>query len=708
MLTDGQTLFSRYQIVRRLGAGGMGAVYEALDTRLSAPVAVKENLFSDGGWQDAFRREAQFLANLSHPSLPRVIDHFFEGEVQYLVMEFIEGDALDALASKHGKPLPVADFMNWMRQLLGVLDYLHSQPVPIVHRDIKPSNIKVRGGRVFLLDFGLAYGHSGEMSTFVSNRFNWNGHSPNYSPPEQLRGEPTSPASDVYALAATLYMVLTATPPDHAGRRLEMLMLGKGDPLRNVGLHRPDLDKHVSQSIMRALSLDPTKRPQTAGEMLRMMFPVPAAKAKRRALHAAVAACLTMLTLTVGFAGGLSASGLETSFCQRSTEPIFKQILRCDARTEAPETNPAPPPAQPREQAERLTAEAEKLLQSGKYEEAVQRVREALGLVPNDAYVLSIYGDALWDMDDGGHSANESEGQKDKYQEIADRIISLVVAPGNASEFAARAWANLARGKFDVAIADATKALQLRPDCVPALMIRAAAKSSGQSGSKKALESLADYDEAIRLAPNYAQAYANRASTYMGLAQYRLAVSDYTEAIRLVPRARFHIALGYAYFSLGEYDSARKEYRAALKQSPTQPQAYLGLAEVCFQEEDWDNATSNYTLAIKMEPTSVAYNGRANVYAQMEQYEKAVQDFSKAIGLDPDDYKSYGGRADARAHLEEWHEAVGDYGKAIELAPQDDREYLGYIYRQRANAYMQVGQEALANADEKRARGLGR
>src|SRR5439155_25305885 len=105
-------------------------------------VALKETLFSDPLLRRAFEREARLLANLRHSALPRVTDHFAEGDGEFLVMEFIEGDDLDALLKKNGGAFLLADVLQWSDQLLDVLDYLHSQKRPIIHRDIKPQNLK--------------------------------------------------------------------------------------------------------------------------------------------------------------------------------------------------------------------------------------------------------------------------------------------------------------------------------------------------------------------------------------------------------------------------------------------------------------------------------------------------------------------------------------------------------------------------------------
>src|ERR687890_1895088 len=124
MLATGVTLQQRYRVIRPLGRGGMGAVYEAFDERLSRTVALKETSVETEELRRAFGREARLLANLRHPALPKVLDHFEEGGGLFLVMEFIPGDDLGRLLEL-GRTFEPAEVSRWADQLLDALDYLH-------------------------------------------------------------------------------------------------------------------------------------------------------------------------------------------------------------------------------------------------------------------------------------------------------------------------------------------------------------------------------------------------------------------------------------------------------------------------------------------------------------------------------------------------------------------------------------------------------
>src|SRR6266700_151947 len=160
-----QTLLNgRYQLETRIGQGGMGAVYKAIDTRFNnRTIAIKEmsNVgLSEASIQEAeaaFERESHLLADLMHPNLPRIYDHFTENDRSYLVMDFIEGETLeDYLQRANGDPMPLEQVLTWGEELCDVLSYLHTHQPPIVFRDLKPSNVMISNGHIFLIDFGIA------------------------------------------------------------------------------------------------------------------------------------------------------------------------------------------------------------------------------------------------------------------------------------------------------------------------------------------------------------------------------------------------------------------------------------------------------------------------------------------------------------------------------------------------------------------------
>ena len=219
-LATGVILHNRYRIVKLVGQGGFGAVYRGWDTALDRPVAVKENFDTGPQAQRQFEREAKLLASLRHPNLPLVTDHFIlPGQGQYLVMDFVEGKSLTALLSERGAPLDEAEVLPWVRQICDALTYLHTHTPPIIHRDIKPDNIIITtpggatdDGRAMLVDFGISKLYDPNRGTTVGAK----AVTPGYSPLEQYGRGRTDPRTDVYALGAMLYTLLTWRPPPEA------------------------------------------------------------------------------------------------------------------------------------------------------------------------------------------------------------------------------------------------------------------------------------------------------------------------------------------------------------------------------------------------------------------------------------------------------------------------------------------------------------
>ena len=265
-LTPGTTLQGRYRIVRRLGKGGMGAVYEAIDQRLDTTVALKETFSADEQLRRQFAQEAHLLALLHHPALPRVSDYFTEGDRAFLVMQFIGGADLAEIIATQPGPFPRQKVIAWADQLLDALIYLHTSERQVVHRDIKPHNLKLTStGQIALLDFGLAKATSSELSGANSSTSIF-GYTRRYSPLEQIQDQGTNPQSDIYALGATLYHLLTGVKPPDALTRATALAESKPDPLRPADEIYPAVGPEISAILRLAMAVNPEDRYQSASD----------------------------------------------------------------------------------------------------------------------------------------------------------------------------------------------------------------------------------------------------------------------------------------------------------------------------------------------------------------------------------------------------------------------------------------------------------
>ena len=246
-------LSNRYRIIEKLGSGGMGAVYRAHDENLDVEVAVKENFFVSVESARQFAREARVLFQLKHPGLPSVIDHFtIPDQGQYLVMDYIQGQDARHILERTGGPLDQAEVMRWAKEILETLQYLHTRKPPIIHRDIKPANIKITpAGQPMLVDFGLAKEFDPTKSTTVGAK----AFTPGFAPPEQYGQARTDPRTDVYALGATLYNLLTYQLPADGLRRA----MGK-EQLTPVRELNPLVSPEVAAAIEKATQVKPEDR----------------------------------------------------------------------------------------------------------------------------------------------------------------------------------------------------------------------------------------------------------------------------------------------------------------------------------------------------------------------------------------------------------------------------------------------------------------
>lgn len=271
MIEAGTFLQQRYRIDKKIGQGGMGAVYVATDERFGSTVAIKETLCMDDNFRKAIEREARLLNSLKHSALPRVSDHFEESDGLFLVMEYIPGDDIGTMLDPEKQAFTVEQVQKWADQLLDALDYLHNQEMPVIHRDIKPQNLKVTPrGDIILLDFGLAKGNPTDAghATAAKSIF---GYSRNYASLEQIQGTGTDPRSDLYSLAATLYHLLTNVGPEDALTRAMAVLSQKEDPLVSANVINPDVPRGIAGVLQKAMSLNADERPATANDM-RQMF----------------------------------------------------------------------------------------------------------------------------------------------------------------------------------------------------------------------------------------------------------------------------------------------------------------------------------------------------------------------------------------------------------------------------------------------------
>ncbi len=310
-LIPGTLVAARYRLEHLLIQSSTGAMFQAVDITTRRTVVLKHIALNDTRGQKAFAREVRLLSRLRHPALPTIEHHFQIHEHQFLVLERIGGDDLGTLLERNAYAFAnratLPRVIGWADRLLHLLEYLHSYDPPIIHRDIRPQNLKCTDrGDLVLLDFGLAKGAPDSHISSTSSRSAYS-YTTQYAPLEQIQGTGTEPRSDLYALAATLYHLLTGTPPPNALTRASAVLTGLPDPLQLAHIANPEIPATLAAVLHQALAPGLARRFATAHGMRQALRSIQYELAGSAAIHhAAVPVTTTTTPSNALFVGNLA------------------------------------------------------------------------------------------------------------------------------------------------------------------------------------------------------------------------------------------------------------------------------------------------------------------------------------------------------------------------------------------------------------------
>jgi eukaryotic-like serine/threonine-protein kinase len=330
----------RYRLERRLGVGGMATVQLAFDTRLERNVAVKllaEHLADDSSFVSRFRREALAAARLVHPNVVQVFDFGLDSDTHrnFIVMEYVDGHSCAEILREHGS-LPPDEGVEILAQSCRGLAYAHRHEV--IHRDVKPGNLlRSRDGMVKLADFGIAKAAEQSDITKVGSVLG----TAAYLSPEQARGEPAGPQSDMYALGVVAYQLLAGRLPYEAASLTDLARLQESGPPQRLDEVTPDVSPALAATVARALHRDPEQRYADATEM---------ESALRDSLRGRAPAAPTGWAAAEETAQTRMLTGTGARLPPTSAAPPRRRLEPLDEPpTRAPRRPSAPPPARRRQ-----------------------------------------------------------------------------------------------------------------------------------------------------------------------------------------------------------------------------------------------------------------------------------------------------------------------------------------------------------------------
>jgi tetratricopeptide (TPR) repeat protein/predicted Ser/Thr protein kinase len=673
-LTPGMLLAGRYKIIRSLGEGGMGSVYEAQDSEVDRRVAIKvirPELASDAQILERFKQELILARQVTHRNVVRIYDLGASGGLKFISMEFIEGRELGTLLDETGRLLP-KQAAEIMLQVCRGLEASHAEGV--IHRDLKPQNIMIDAqGRAAVMDFGIAYsvGSGAETGatagtaskpdaglTVVGSLLG----TPRYMSPEQARSEPVDARSDLFTVGLIFYQLLTGVVPFAAKTRKETLRKRIEEPARPVVELNPAVAKALNHVVMKCLEKEREKRYQTAAELitdLEIYLGI------RKTAHPGRMRWLAAsLTLLLAGAGGFIVWN-ELRIQANKPHPLVKVLLANFKNTTGQAVFDGSLEPIMRDALERASfvtvyssASAKKVaaqLRPGSMamDESLARLvalREGIGVVVSGGIEKRSGGYRLWVKE-----LNPSKGQTELSKDIA---VSDVKQIPQAIE---KLGTSVRRSLGDVkgtpkSIAEET----FSTASLEAAHQYSQAQDLQQAG--KWDQAITTYRQAIQLDPSFSRAYSGLAVTLANLGQHEQAEHYYKLALAYIDREsdreKFRTRGGY-YLLVRDYAKATEQYRSLVTQYPADSVGLSNLALAYFYARNMSGAMSEAEKAAEIYPDNLVILHNLGLYAMYAgDFSRAISEFEIILKKNPAFEKVY-------AHLAMAYLANGQEAKAV-------------------------------------------
>ncbi len=705
--------FGKYVRTRRLATGGMGEVWKAWDTALGRWVALKFMKEGDPELAGRFAREARTAAQLDHPGIAAVYDVGEDQGKRFIAMEFIEGTTLEAFPRGDRRLL-----VRLVRDAARAVGQAHEQG--IVHRDLKPSNLMVdspreesgaAGPRVVVTDFGLAKPVvRGPRLTSLGGT---GAGTPAYMAPEQARGQETDARTDVYALGATLFELLTGKVPFPGDGVVEILRRVENEPPPSPRRLDRTIDADLETIALKCLEKEPGRRYAAAGavaddldrwlegEPILARPSGPAYRAwkyvRRRwrpavALGASLVAIASALALSLHRARRLEAWGRAYQQGLEEWDKALRFIADPARRPQALERI-----ARARagfEEANRVFERAEACVMLGRCLQLEGRGREAEQAWERALRLDPANGPARFDLAKRLLSTYRASRALIPISE--DSTLRFIAPPRESSGQDApriRAEELLARSPAERAGNDLLNGLLAMGDgdylraagFLSTYVVRESWDAEGMRLLALCRMYLGDFeraaavlDDSLRLGDD-AFGHLLRGLVHVGAGDLGRALISLDLSLACDPASAVaHNARGNVRrMSVGPA-AAIEDFSRAIAIDPRYSKAYYNLGSARFALGDMDGALKEYARSIELDPRyALVFAGRGNVLYSRRDFQSAVADYSKAIDLAPELPIAYVGRANAKQQLDDLAGALADYNRAIEIHPRHAAAYAG-------------------------------
>jgi eukaryotic-like serine/threonine-protein kinase len=649
----GETI-SHYRILERLGAGGMGVVYKAQDTRLDRPVALKflpHDLEQGPQALERFRREAHAASALNHPNICTIHDVGERDGQPFIAMEYIDGETLSRHI--HGQALPLSEILDLGIQIADALDTAHAQG--IVHRDIKPANIFVtKRGQAKVLDFGLAKlvakpvvdaGHAGSPGGAADEPVSIVGiitGTPSYMSPEQVRGDELDARTDLFSLGLLLYEMATgkkAFGGNTGGAIIESILMRTPAPVASLN---PEAHPQLEAIINKALEKDRDKRYHSAAEIRADLqglkrevetghtaataFHLPRVQRSRWKMVAGAAAVIVALGIGGWFYRMHNARPLSEAdtivladFTNSTGDAVFDDTLRQGLVVQL-------------EQSPFLSLISEV---------RIQETLQMMGRPAETKLSPSIARDVCQRTGSKAYLSGSIASLGNQF------VIGLKAVNCNTGDLLVEEQVQ-ASGKEKVLDALGQAASKMRGKLGESLSSVAKLDTPIEQASTPSLEALQDYSLGRK--------------TMMNKGDYPAAVKLFQRAIQLDPKfAMAYASMGASYYNLGETNSAAENTRKAyeLRDRVSQREKfYIESHYHNYVTGDLETTLQAYQLWEQSYPRdSIPFNNSGQVFQNLGQYEKALEETRAAFRLTPEDGLSYGNLMTAYVQLDRYQEA---------------------------------------------------